>query len=613
MHMSFGRGCGVLAFIGVAMLCMQPAGAQTFTAFNAPGPASWAVDANWAGGFAPESAYSESADIISGHSVYVDSQVKNAAGIRLQNGVLDIRSGGTLVADPGPNSLSTGQLWAGFGSAAGPADVIVQRGGTLDVRKVVTGGTAQASITVGAVAGTGAAKFYFTDGEFNRNLRIVGSNADVKASGNVTFSSSQTFAPVITGTSHSSIQVTGEAKLGGTLRPEFSGYTPTLGSSWNLLTAQKVSGRFTVDESLAPTAPRGAAYFVSTSPTAVTLNYSNKLILGVDRGTGAMKIQNVIGNALAIDGYTIASGAGLLTGNWNSLKDQAVAGWDEADSSNANRLVEFKTSGTTSIAVGSSLALGNPLAPTAFGQNSTVSFQYTLPGSTVIDGIVEYTGRENNLVLTIDPTTGEAAIQNESSYFDVSIDGYSIKSASGKLLTSNAAWNSLQDQGSPGWDQAESSDANRLVEFKTSGATPMVGGQTVLDLGAPVSLTAGSLSLADFQFEFTLSTGEIMDGIVKFGAVPTAGSSPGDFNRDGKVDGADFLAWQRGYNTSVPNGTGADGSGNGLIDVADLAIWKSGFGSSTATVSTVSAAVPEPTTLSIVLIALGCIYGKRFT
>jgi prepilin-type N-terminal cleavage/methylation domain-containing protein len=68
----------------------------------------------------------------------------------------------------------------------------------------------------------------------------------------------------------------------------------------------------------------------------------------------------------------------------------------------------------------------------------------------------------------------------------------------------------------------------------------------------------------------------------------------GDYNLDGKVDGADFLAWQRGFGTTVsPAGSGADGDGNGTIDAGDLAIWKNHFGSSA---SSSVAAVPEPTT-----------------
>src|SRR5688572_21383812 len=109
-------------------------------------------------------------------------------------------------------------------------------------------------------------------------------------------------------------------------------------------------------------------------------------------------------------------------------------------------------------------------------------------------------GARNNLVLTINPATGEAAIQNESPYFNVSIDAYTITSDSGKLLTGNAAWNSLQDQGLAGWDQADNSNAIRITEFKTTGATSMPGGGTVLDLGAPISLAAGPLDPDDFSF-----------------------------------------------------------------------------------------------------------------
>jgi ELWxxDGT repeat protein len=54
----------------------------------------------------------------------------------------------------------------------------------------------------------------------------------------------------------------------------------------------------------------------------------------------------------------------------------------------------------------------------------------------------------------------------------------------------------------------------------------------------------------------------------------------GDYTADGKVDGADFLAWQRGFGgTAVPPGSGADGSGDGLIDGADLQVWKAAYSS----------------------------------
>ncbi|MCC7085575.1 MAG: dockerin type I repeat-containing protein [Pirellulales bacterium] len=55
-------------------------------------------------------------------------------------------------------------------------------------------------------------------------------------------------------------------------------------------------------------------------------------------------------------------------------------------------------------------------------------------------------------------------------------------------------------------------------------------------------------------------------------------SIPGDFNSDGNVDGADFVAWQ----THFPTGSDAtledgDADGNGTVDGADFVIWQTHF------------------------------------
>ncbi|BBO34904.1 dockerin type I domain-containing protein [Lacipirellula parvula] len=67
----------------------------------------------------------------------------------------------------------------------------------------------------------------------------------------------------------------------------------------------------------------------------------------------------------------------------------------------------------------------------------------------------------------------------------------------------------------------------------------------------------------------------------------------GDYNGNGSVDGADFLAWQRSFGTAAtPAGSGADGNGNGSIDAGDLTVWKEHFGQTT---NTPVVSVPEPT------------------
>jgi len=94
-------------------------------------------------------------------------------------------------------------------------------------------------------------------------------------------------------------------------------------------------------------------------------------------------------------------------------------------------------------------------------------------------------------------------------------------------------------------------------------------------VGHPIGLatTADSLFVADFQ-----SNGN--GAIYQIQAIPRSG----DFDNDGDVDGADFLAWQR--DTGIGN----------------LSDWESSFGSTGALAATHS--VPEPTTWLLLLVGV---------
>ncbi|MCC7086121.1 MAG: PEP-CTERM sorting domain-containing protein [Pirellulales bacterium] len=86
--------------------------------------------------------------------------------------------------------------------------------------------------------------------------------------------------------------------------------------------------------------------------------------------------------------------------------------------------------------------------------------------------------------------------------------------------------------------------------------------------------------------------------------------TPGDFNGDGNVDGADFVAWQ----THFPTASGAtlaegDANGDGAVDGADFVIWQTHFPSSGAAGA---APVPEPATGMLLLVgALAAWRRKR--
>ncbi|BBO31262.1 hypothetical protein [Lacipirellula parvula] len=71
--------------------------------------------------------------------------------------------------------------------------------------------------------------------------------------------------------------------------------------------------------------------------------------------------------------------------------------------------------------------------------------------------------------------------------------------------------------------------------------------------------------------------------LINIDAVDSAVEQSADFNNDGIVDGADFLAWQRGFGASG-NATAAQGDADldRDVDADDLAIWRTRFGQKAA-------------------------------
>lgn len=83
---------------------------------------------------------------------------------------------------------------------------------------------------------------------------------------------------------------------------------------------------------------------------------------------------------------------------------------------------------------------------------------------------------------------------------------------------------------------------------------------------------------------------EILHGSELWVLGTESSSLPGDYDRNNAVDGADFLAWQRSFNTLVASpGEGADGSGNGVVNANDLIVWKDNFGRVTPSASVAEA------------------------
>lgn len=115
---------------------------------------------------------------------------------------------------------------------------------------------------------------------------------------------------------------------------------------------------------------------------------------------------------------------------------------------------------------------------------------------------------------------------------------------------------------------------------------PLAGAQSALTYSGGTGGTAaiqvqgvdgnGSIVYLAFPFE-TITTAAnraaVMDRVLDFFGISTVVPNA-DFNGDGKVDGRDFLAWQRGFGTPAAQPADGDANSDGQVDGADLGVWQ---------------------------------------
>jgi hypothetical protein len=85
----------------------------------------------------------------------------------------------------------------------------------------------------------------------------------------------------------------------------------------------------------------------------------------------------------------------------------------------------------------------------------------------------------------------------------------------------------------------------------------------------------------------------------------------GDYNGNGIVDAADYVVWRSMEGQNVDPSTGADGDGDGVIGPGDYTHWVERFGSISGGGANAGAAVPEASTLSLMLLAMGARFAIR--
>lgn len=337
---------------------------------------------------------------------------------------------------------------------------------------------------------------------------------------------------------------------------------------------------------------------------AASTTWGQSLVLQVNVTSGNSALVNPSSSPVTIDAYTLLSTAadGLNPAGWESFNSNGFSLWDEANPSNIH-ISETSLLGNRVVTNAAAIDLGNPVTPvlpaqlTTFGvvPNLPVQFQYHVASGTTQTGQVVFVG--NTLELLVDPSTGQARIVNPTP-FNLQMDAYSIVSLAGSLNPSG--WQSLDDAGQPGWDEATNSSSKHLSEMNLTGSRSITKEQQ----GAPIAL--GNLfggGAQDLQFTFHAA----------------AGAAPGDYNEDGIVNLADYTVWRD--NVGAPAGTLPNDSDGGEIGSAQYLTWKANFGESAggtfqtytgvvryvslAPLLGTSVAVPEPSAYLIAAMMVG--------
>lgn len=138
--------------------------------------------------------------------------------------------------------------------------------------------------------------------------------------------------------------------------------------------------------------------FTYSSPTGQTyqgiIEYvgndtSNNLVLTVNTGTGEATLQNASPFDVTIDGYSILSESGSLkpnNGDWNSLADQAVEGWQESGPT-TEALSELNPLDGQLLVSGADYEMG---ALFNLEGNRDLELRFSLAGEGAMDGVVVY-------------------------------------------------------------------------------------------------------------------------------------------------------------------------------------------------------------------------------
>ncbi len=370
-----------------------------------------------------------------------------------------------------------------------------------------------------------------------------------------------------------------------------SGSDLSFGNTFPIATTSTVLGspkQVTVGGSR-PSLPTGLGLGMIATDDGASVIVESLPVLEVDRETGATNIRNLVGGPIDIAGYSVSSAGNLLRrtgGAWNSLEDQSIAGWEEANPGRTDRFSEVNLLGSSTLNVGDSWSIGTIY--NGIGEppaKEDLKFEFLLADGRTMSSAVQYLGAPNDLFLAIDPATGEASLNHTSALIDpFDVTAISVLSASGSL---NAPADALLGDG---WTAANP-QPTAYTEVNLEGSRLFSGGDSA-SLGA-IWDPAGA---QDLEFTFATADGALRTGSVIYGEVGPVGpvcnpNTGGDLDGNGRVEFADFLVLSNNFGTDVSDHTEGDIDCNGRVEFADFLVLSNAFGT---TVGAEASSVPEP-------------------
>jgi hypothetical protein len=158
----------------------------------------------------------------------------------------------------------------------------------------------------------------------------------------------------------------------------------------------------------------------------------------------------------------------------------------------------------------------------------------------------------------------------------------------------------------------DSSDPNRMVVVAINRTgNPLTTGIAVThdrvfdhaEVYQLTSITSAINRVADVELDLLNALQYTMPAWSVTTLVLVSDGLPGDYNRNGVVDAADYTVWRDSMGQS--GNVAADGNEDNVVDMEDYAMWKVHFGltESAGGSGSLAVAVPEPTTLALLLFA----------